>query len=94
MRINETDVQAVITHQFKGVLSALKDNNSVEISGFGKLLLNKYRATRMATSMKKQVEDHLTEGKPLPMKRSLETVQEEIALIEKRLYGDKTNTDH
>ena len=36
-------VKKVIDNQFRTALSALKDNNSLEIAGFGKIIINKGR---------------------------------------------------
>jgi len=42
--ISEKVLSQVITHQFDSAHEALKTNNSVEISGFGKFLFNQKKA--------------------------------------------------
>jgi nucleoid DNA-binding protein len=41
----------VITHQFDGVHDALKTNNSVELSGFGKFIFNKKKAKKHVSKL-------------------------------------------
>jgi nucleoid DNA-binding protein len=42
--VPEKVINAVVAHQFDSARTALHNNNSVEISGFGKFLFNKKRA--------------------------------------------------
>jgi len=46
MVISEKVINQVITHQFNSINDALKTNNSVEISGFGKFLFNDKKARK------------------------------------------------
>ena len=43
----------MITHQFDGLHDALKTNNSVEPSGFGKFLFNKKKAKKHVSKLEK-----------------------------------------
>lgn len=43
LQIPLSTIKAVIDNQFRTALSALKDNNSLEIAGFGKILINVVR---------------------------------------------------
>lgn len=40
LSIDEPLVEAVISHQFKSMLEAMKSNDTVEVSGFGKFIFN------------------------------------------------------
>ena len=51
MVISERVINQVITHQFDGVHDAFKNNDSVEISGFGKFLFNKKKAKKHVTKL-------------------------------------------
>lgn len=93
MRINESDVDAVITHQFKGVVKALKECDTVEIAGFGKFVFSQTKAKNMVNSMKRHLENHLTGKKLMPSHRTVESAMEEIEGIEKRIHGNKTKAD-
>ena len=44
--IPEKDIRRVITHQFDSAYDALKVNNSIEISGFGKFFYNTKKADK------------------------------------------------
>ena len=51
--ISERVINQVITHQFDGLHDALKTNNSVELSGFGKFLFNKKKAKKHVSKLEK-----------------------------------------
>lgn len=44
MVIPESVIETVVLHQFAGVVQATSAHNSVEISGFGKLMFNRKKA--------------------------------------------------
>lgn len=46
MMKSERVIDAVVTHQFQSALQAVKDYNSVEISGFGKFYFNEGKARK------------------------------------------------
>jgi nucleoid DNA-binding protein len=54
-------IEAVVNHQFKGVMEAMKTNKSVEISGFGKFVFNerlaKHYMDRLLSGKQRQEED-------------------------------------
>jgi len=59
-------VKRVLDNQFRTALSALKDNNSLEIAGFGKILMNRHRLRshirrqkEVIKYYKKQIKDSL-----------------------------------
>ena len=49
LMIHEKVIEAVISHQFNEANLAMRTNNSVEISGFGKFLFNKNKAIKKMT---------------------------------------------
>jgi hypothetical protein len=87
LNLSEKNIDAVITHQFQSAASALSTNDSLEISGFGKLLFNKKKAIKKMeklmiykNALDRIVNDEtLTEQKRRSAKLKLETVE---ALIE------------
>ena len=70
--VSEIVLNQVITHQFNSAHDALKNNNSVEISGYGKFLFNKKKAKTKVKSLEKVKESYekiLTED-DISLKRS------------------------
>lgn len=68
--VPEKVIRQVITHQFDSAYDALKVNNSLEISGFGKFFYNTKKADKEIEWSKKQkavyernIEQETTEGK-------------------------------
>jgi nucleoid DNA-binding protein len=51
--VSEVVLNQVITHQFNSAHDALKDNNSIEISGYGKFLFNKKKAKTKVKNLEK-----------------------------------------
>lgn len=70
-------IDAVVVHQMEGIYEATKKHDSIEISGFGKLIFNKSKALRKweknvskEKTFRKMLEDStLTENK----RKSIET---------------------
>lgn len=56
LSIPERIVESVITHQYQSASNALTNNHSVEIAGFGKLLLNKKKAEKKHTDLIRHIE--------------------------------------
>lgn len=87
MKTTPAIVEAVVTHQFKGLVRALTSKNigSVEMSGFGKWLF----LTSKAKKMKQVFEDELARRKtgeePKIPKMTVETLEFEIAHITNQL---------
>jgi len=46
LRVDEKTIEAVVAHQFNEANVALRSNDSIEISGFGKFLFNKNKAVK------------------------------------------------
>jgi nucleoid DNA-binding protein len=56
MMVNEKIVDTVIAHQFSEANEALRHNDSIEISGFGKFFFNKKKAIKKMETMHRQRE--------------------------------------
>ena len=51
--ISEKVINQVVMHQFNGAHDALKDNNTVEISGFGKFTFNVRKANQRLVKLQR-----------------------------------------
>ena len=51
--LSETVINQVVKHQFDSAHQALKDNNTIEISGFGKFAFNVKKAEKRLEKFKK-----------------------------------------
>lgn len=47
MMVSEEIISSVVSHQFQSANEALSNNNSLEISGFGKFLFNEKKAHKL-----------------------------------------------
>ena len=65
---SEKTIEAVINHQFQSANEALDLNNSVEISGFGKLFFNNKKAIKRlgALNAKREVMEKMINDVTLP----------------------------
>lgn len=95
MVISERVINQVVTHQFDSAHDALKSNNSVELSGFGKFLFNNKKAEKKLkkiTDIKTSYERMLKEDDgSMPLKRSnfikskLSEINLEIATLKPKI---------
>lgn len=92
--ISEKVVDAVIVHQFSEANLALKDNESIELSGFGKLLFNKKKAQKKMEKFLSQKavfeaminNPNITEQKRHAAQLKLNTVLNNIEVLKPKLY--------
>jgi hypothetical protein len=65
---SEKTIEAVVNHQFQSANEALDLNNSVEISGFGKLFFNNKKAIKRlgALNAKREVMEKMINDETLP----------------------------
>jgi nucleoid DNA-binding protein len=65
---SEKTIEAVVNHQFQSANEALDTNNSVEISGFGKLFFNNKKAIKRlgALNAKREVMERMINDETLP----------------------------
>ncbi len=93
-------IEAVISHQFHEAHKAMWNNNSVELSGFGKFLLRKKSALRkLEKNIKKRSDFERYLNDPLTTERNirrcnivLKNTNEEIELLKSKLYGSRSNS--
>jgi anion-transporting ArsA/GET3 family ATPase len=67
-------VDTVIAHQFSEANEALRHNDSIEISGFGKFFFNKKKAIKKLETMHRQIEaleKHLTNPETTEHRRKI-----------------------
>lgn len=92
--ISEKVVDAVIVHQFSEANAALKDNESIELSGFGKLLFNKKKAYKKMEKFisQKALFESMIENPDTPEQKKhkaqlkLNTVLNNIEVLKPKLY--------
>jgi nucleoid DNA-binding protein len=93
MLMSEKTIESVINHQFQSLSEAMRSNNSVELSGFGKFYFNSKKATKRLVNLlskkeflEKQLEDEtLTEAKRNRSSVTLITTEADIAYIKSKL---------
>ena len=70
--MSEVVLNQVINHQFNSAHDALKDNNSVEISGYGESLLNKKQAVTKVKNLNniKAAYEKILDDEVVSLKRS------------------------
>jgi nucleoid DNA-binding protein len=54
MMKSEKTIEAVVNHQFQSTNLAMRTNNSVELSGFGKFFFNEKKACKRLTKMEEK----------------------------------------
>jgi nucleoid DNA-binding protein len=99
MMISEKTLEAVINHQFVSANEAMKTNNSVEISGFGKFVFNYKKAVKKMEKMlsQKQLFESRLENIELSEQRratemvKLNNVITNISILKPKLYEFQTN---
>jgi nucleoid DNA-binding protein len=92
---SEKVIEAVINHQFQSALVAMKDNDSVELSGFGKLFFNQKKAHRKMDKMlskkrmfeQKANNPELSEQKRLSSTNKLNQTVSDIEVLKPKLKG-------
>lgn len=90
---SEKTIEAIVNHQFRSANVALQDNNSVEISGFGKFHFNYNKAVRKMEKMVSkanffhaQVNNmELTEQKRISSANKLANTLEQIEALKPKL---------
>lgn len=94
MLTSEKVIDAVVTHQFSEANSALKNNSSVEISGFGKFYFNHKKALKkldMLERLKIKIEHELTNNLVPEHKRKGAESKYSSLLLFIEYLKDKTN---
>ena len=94
LMVHEKTIDAVISNQFNEANVAMRTNDSVEISGFGKFLFNKKKAIKKMEkllSKKKWFENSLATHSLTEKQRNraitiLESVNNNIEILKPKLY--------
>ena len=55
--MSEKVIEAVVNHQFQSASLAMRTNNSIELSGFGKFYFNTKKAIKRLTSLERKRDD-------------------------------------
>lgn len=92
--LSEKVIDQVVAHQFSEANVALRDNDSVEISGFGKFLFNQKKAKKKMEKMLSQkalfesilAEPNLTEQKRHTTEVKLNNVLINIEFLKPKLH--------
>lgn len=96
---SEKTIEAVVNHQFQSANSAMYENDSVEISGFGKFSFNRKKAEKMFEKMLSKKETferqmnnpELSEQKKISASNKLATTLTGIDVLKPRIYGHSTD---
>jgi nucleoid DNA-binding protein len=98
LMMSEKTIDDVINHQFNSANEALKYNNSVEISGFGKFLFNQKKAIKRLNVLLSKEELYnsviltcTTEERKASIQLKLNTIKIEIEILKTRTNEDVSN---
>lgn len=98
--VTESDISKVINHQYDGIIKAFVNNNSVEVSGFGKFMfrlssaekyLNRYQK-ELAFFTEKLNDPNVTDIQRRNIQISLSTINANLKLLKPKIdkaHGDK-----
>lgn len=96
--ISEKTIDAVISHQFDSASVATANNNSIEISGFGKFLFNEKRAIKQMQKYTEQIEyyskmlsSELTEAERRNTEMRLESINNNVKALKPKLNEPSTD---
>lgn len=99
--IPEKTVDVIVSHQFESATEALRKNNSVELSGFGKFLFNEKKALKKLSGREKiksgyikmLSDEDISEEKKRSTNVRLVSIDKEIKILKQKLYGEiETNS--
>lgn len=98
MLLSEKTIETIINHQFQSLSEAMRSNNSVELSGFGKFYFNTKKATKRLVNllskkefMQKQLDDDtITEAKRNRSNITLLTTEADIEYIKSKLETNES----
>jgi nucleoid DNA-binding protein len=101
LMVPEKTIEAVVSHQFSEANIALKTNDSIEISGFGKFFFNYKKAVKKMEKMLSQKAmfekiltfPDITEQKRHSTNVKLTNVINNINVLKPKLYGPEFLTD-
>lgn len=99
LMVSEKTLEAVINHQFNSANDAMKVNNTVEISGFGKFVFNEKKAQKKMKKMLSQKErfektstdESLSEKRRATEQVKLANIINSINSLKPKIYEHKTD---
>jgi len=91
---SESVINSVITHQFQSANDAMKTNNSIEISGFGKFYFNLPKAKKRIEALNNKIRNYkraLIEDNPSEI--LIKRIEARIVFLQEELdrLNNKTN---
>lgn len=89
---DEEIIKNIIDWSFSEAIIAMKTNDVIEISGFGKFYINKRKMKRYILSYKNYIEEYLKTGK-LAKRLSLETAIITVKELIERYEDDQLESD-
>ena len=96
MMVAESTIDKVMNHQFLSAYEAMKTNNEIELSGWGKLIFNRNKALKKLLKMESQIRVftaqrdnvQLSEGKRASAEFKLNNVLRNYELLKTKLNGE------
>jgi nucleoid DNA-binding protein len=96
MMVAESTIEKVINHQFLSAYEAMKTNDEIELSGWGKLIFNRNKALKKLLKMESQIRVftaqrdnvQLSEGKRASAEFKLNNVLRNYELLKTKLNGE------
>ena len=82
LMVGEKTIEAVVNHQFSSANEALEENNSIEVSGFGKFYFNRNKALKKIETLKIMLD-------ALNKKLETEEIERKKELIQMKIKGVK-----
>lgn len=70
VNIPQSTITKVVQHNYESIHSAFKENDSIEIAGFGKFYFNRKKAMDVLNAYEKQIEEHREILKDTSLKES------------------------
>lgn len=91
--VSEDVVEKVISHCFISAKKAMTDNNSVEISGFGRFLFNNKKAEKYIIKLEKEIVEYSEKLKNSLSEKERKTLEGRFRVASKnlKLLRDKLN---
>jgi len=87
MRIPESTIETIISHQFKSMNSKMSSCNSIEMSGFGKFLFKDKIAEREILKYQKILDLLYQKEKTKTNEIKIKDIEEKIKNLKIKVYG-------
>lgn len=101
MMISEKTIEAVVNHQFNSANDAMKEHNTVEISGFGKFLFNYKKAVKKMDKLSSQkawfekviADPSFSEQRKRSAGMKLASVEANMTVLKPKIYEQDNETN-